>query len=477
MTGRNTHHARVRRNIGRLALGLVLIPALAYTSLAIAGTVTNQIRAEASSSIEGLPQQDGESWARMRHGLFLRTDLTSRMVVVASGQLFFPIGGGDTDIWDEAVIQRLSFQYSGRVVSVRAGRFVHVGTLGLTRADGFKVDLHPDSPVGGHVWAGRIGHAESLSIGGDLGVGAQFRLTPGALGLAAGYDLRFTPVALAHRIHLSSTVRSKKGVSLFVAAELGFDSDERADETPDAPVESDTTDDGEAEAAAADEDVSPSGGPGFRATARASFPLGTRASLRIGGRYYGLPPISAPWSSQSVVETIRPTDYGVAEVSVELRPRSELRVRIEGGPTFGQTAAGYEDVVVDSDEPAGIETDLGLGATGKAAFDYKGLGLYGTGTFVSGAWYAGGGVGVRQHVGPVTLWGEAGLYRFQGLDGTEATVGEARFQGELALPSRPTWGEFGLVVRTAVGTDRMLSPWWRAGVAVQGRFGSARGAL
>ena len=477
MRGCRTSPVLVKGPFGRLALGLALILLLAYTSLANAGTIENQVRAEASSSIEGLPEQVGDSWARMRHGLSLQAALSSRIAVVASAQVFYPIGGGGADIWDEAVIQRLSFQYSGPAVSIRAGRFVHVGTLGLTRVDGFKLDLHPDSPVGGHLWAGRIGHAESLTAGGDLGFGAQFRFTPGALGLAAGYDLRFTPVDLAHRIHISSTVRSKKGVSLFVAAELGFNTNDRTGDPTETPVEGVAADGDEEEAIDPEEEAESSGGPGFRATASAAIPLGTRASLRVGGRYYGLPPISAPWSSHSVVETIRPTDYGVAEVSVELRPRSELRVRFEGGPTFGQRVAGYEAVAVEGDEPTEVETELGLGAAGKAAFDYKGVGLYGTGTFVGGAWYAGGGAGVRQHVGPVTLWGEAGLYRFQGLDGTEATVGEARFQGEIALPLKPTWGEFGLVVRTAVGTDRMLSPWWRAGVAIQGRLGTARGAL
>jgi hypothetical protein len=461
----------------KLIPGLALIPLLAFAPLSSAGALSDQGRAVASTSIEGLPEQDGDTWARMRHGLALQANLTPQISLVAGGQLYYPLGSAGTYTWDESTIQRLAFQVTGRALSIRAGRFVHAGTLGLIRVDGFLLDLHPDSPVGGHVWAGRIGHAESISPGGDLGGGFQFRFVPGALGLAAGYDIRKTPVDLAHRIHLSSTVRGKKGVSLFVVAELGFASgaeESEDDEVVPADEFPEGTEDDAADSTAEDDSA---GGPGFRATALATIPLGVRARLRVGGKYYGLPPISVPWSSTSVIETIRPTDYGVAHLALDLRPRTGVSIRVEGGPTFGSKTVGYEAAAVDSELPPEIETELGIGATGKLAFDWRGLGFYGTGTAVGGAWYAGGGAGIRHEVGPVELRGEAGLFRFRGLDGSQATVGEARFQGGLTLPVKPSWGEFGLVVRTAVGTDRLLSPWWRLGVAVQGRIGRARGAL
>ncbi len=429
------------RRVVRLVLGLALVPALLFSSFASAGTILDQGRVEASTSVEGLPDSSGDSWARIRHGLALRADLTSRISLIASGQLYYAASGAGTEPWDESTIQRLSFGFTGRALSVRVGRFVHVGSLGLTRVDGFQLDLHPDGPLGGHVWAGRVGHPEEISPGGDLGAGAQIRLVPGALGLAAGYDLRKTPVDLVHRVHVSSTLRAR-GASLFAVVELGLGPD-----------------------------------IGLGANAHAAIPLGTRAQLRLGGRYYGLPPVSVPWSGQSVIEAIRPTDYGVGEVAIELRPRNQLRIRLEGGPTLGQKATGYEVVAEDSDTPPGVETELGVGATARASLDWRGLGLYGTGTAVGGAWYAGGGAGAHTDIGPLALRGEAGLFRFRGLDGVQATVGEARFQGGITLPSKPTWGEFGLVFRAAVGADRQLSPWWRAGVALQGRLGSARGAL
>ena len=464
------------RRLVRLGLGLSLLLVAVPAGWANAGSPLDQGRVVVTTALEGLPDQTGDSWARMRHGLALQANLSSRISIIASGQLYYHLGAAGTDSWDESTIQRLSFQYTGRSLSVRAGRFVHVGTLGLTRVDGFKLDLHPEGKFGGHVWAGRVGHAEALSPGGDLGAGAEFRFVPGALGLAAGYNLRGTPVDLSHRIHINSTVRSKKGVSLLVVAELGFSTNDRTGDEADPAVDDEPTEGVDDEVLDPEEDSSDST-LGLRASAQVALPLGTRAKLRIGGRYYGLPPISAPWSSYAIVETIRPTGYGVAEVAVDLRMRNEVWLRFEGGPTLGQKAVGYEVVTVETDEPPAVETGVGIGATGKAAFAWKGLGLYGTGTFVGGAWYAGGGAGLRHDVGPLTLLGEAGLYRFQGLDGSGGTVGEARFQGGIALPVKPTWGELGLVVRTAVGTDRLLSPWWRAGVALQGRLGSARGAL
>jgi hypothetical protein len=447
----------------RWSLGPILLPLLLCTSFASAESLLHKGRAEGLSSIEMLPDANGDTWARMRHGLSLQAHISPHFAVIADGQLLIPLATTDVYAWDEASIQRLAVRYTSPKLSITAGRYVHAGTLGLTRVDGIQLELGSDDPVGVSVWGGRVGHAESLAIGGDLGAGAQFRVSPGAFGLATGYDVRGTPVNVAHRIHLSSSVRDKKGFALFVLAELGFDSHDDTAE-----------DEGEGAEEDAEEDSS---AVGFRAVVQSSLPLGTRATLRLGGRYYGLPPITVPWSSHSVVETIRPTDYGVAEVSLELRPRNNLRFRFEGGPAIGQETEGYEDLPEDSEEIPGIETGVAVGGTGKLSFDWAGLGLYGTGTSVGASWYAGGGVGMRHEVGPVHLWGEAGIYRFEGLDGTQATIGEARFQGGIALPVKPKWGQLGLVVRTAVGTDRLLSPWWRAGVALQARVGTARGAL
>ncbi len=440
---------------GRWPLGPILLPLLLCASFASAESLLHEGRAEGLSSIELLPDSNGDTWARMRHGLSLQAHLSPRFAVIADGQLLIPLATTDVYAWDEASIQRLAIRYTSPKLSITAGRYVHAGTLGLTRVDGIQLELGSDDPVGVSVWGGRVGHAESLAIGGDLGGGAQFRVSPGAFGLATGYDVRGTPVNVAHRIHLSSSVRDKKGFALFALAELGFDTHDETVE--DAEDDSDRV--------------------GFRAVVQSSLPLGTRATLRLGGRYYGLPPITVPWSSHSVVETIRPTDYGVAEVSLELRPRNNLRFRFEGGPAIGQETQGYEDLPEDSEEIPGIETGVAVGGTGKLSFDWAGLGLYGTGTSVGASWYAGGGVGMRHDVGPLHLWGEAGIYRFEGLDDTQATIGEARFQAGFALPVRPKWGQLGLVVRTAVGADRLLSPWWRAGVALQARVGTARGAL
>ncbi len=459
-----------------LLVGVLLLAALASVNAARGAELADAVRLEARSSLEALPEQDGDSWARMRHGLAINATFNRHVSLLAAGQLFLPADGGASYTWDEATIQRIRVILGGPSLSLSLGRFVHVGSLGLIRVDGFKLDLHPEGPVGVHLWAGRIGHAEAVDLGGDLGGGVQLRLHPGALGLAAGYDLRRTPIDLMHRVHLSGSVRGKTGASLLVLAEFGFHTDNRQP-APDGPVEDPTGEDPATEETESVAGESAPHEPGLRASAHGSIPLGTRAVLRLGGRYYGLPPVTVPWSATSVIETIRPADYGVAEVVLDLRPGNGLRIRLEGGPSIGSKAVGYEDVAADAETPPEVETGVGIGAAGKAAVDYRGLGLFGTGTFVGGAWYAGGGLGAQHTVGPLGLRGEGGIYRFQGLDGSGATVGEARFQGQLDLPTRPSWGAFRVVLRAAVGTDRLLSPWWRAGVALQGSLGRAGGTL
>ena len=89
------------------------------------------------------------------------------------------------------------------------------------------------------------------------------------------------------------------------------------------------------------------------------------------------------------------------------------------------------------------------------------------------SWYAGAGALAARPVGPLVVDAELALYRFRGLDRQAAWVGEGRIQGlwDLPLGSSPISAQ--LAVRLAAGTDRLLAPWGRAGLAVVGTYGNA----
>lgn len=458
-------------------LALCLVPALVFPPFARAGTTPEAfdvLRVEAVTAYEGLPEQDGSSWARSRHGLLLGAELGEHFSVLAAGELHPSLTGGEGLAADEADLQRLRLRFESATTAVDIGRFVHLGAAGLMRVDGVGVDLDPSGPLGVALWGGRFGHPEALVLPGLAGAGAELRLSPGSLHFTGGYDLLTDTVELEHRGRVTGGWRGGTGARAMALAELGYRSelaseDVDGDDSADSSAEPGETDDASAEDGAAGE-------LGLHGELRGSLPLGTRAQLDLGARWYGLPPASVPWSSASVLESIRPADYGVADLAVRMRPSSELDLRVSGGPTLYQVATGLSEVdITDLGAEPELETGVGFGATGKLAASYDGVGLYGSSTFVGSSWYAGGGAGVERAVGALDLGLEGGLFRFQGLDAAPAWVGEGRLQAEMRLPAQPGWGELRLALRAAAGADRLLVPWYRAGIALHGRLGTAGG--
>jgi len=459
------------------ALALCWVPALAVSSTASAGAISEQVFVAAETAVEALPEQDGDAWARTRHGLLLRASLGDAWSLYASGEIHPALASEHDFSLDEADLRRLGLRYHGELFSVSAGRFVHLGSAGLRRVDGLGFDLQGELPLGLSLWGGRVGHVEALDLPGSMGGGLEAHGQLGPVGLGAGYELLRDIEALEHRAHASSTWRSDQGASVFALVEGGLRS---APATTDEPAE-DTDTDTDTDTELIEDEPLEEPGPdmGLRAELASAVPLGTRATLRAGARWYGLAPAVQPWSSTTVLESIRPTDYGVADLSLELRPQRELRLRVSGGPTFYQQYTGWvvEPEDLEIDETLEADSDMGLGGTGKLAAEWNGLGLYGTSTAVGGSWYAGGGAGLQRSLGPVDMRAEAGMFRFHSLDDSSAWVGEGRLQGDLLLPAQPGWGELRLALRAAAGSDRLLSPWYRAGVALQGRLGNAGGAL
>ncbi len=382
----------------------------------------------AAGAVETLPQADGELWARSRYRLTLRAPLVAGLSLTADGDLRQVLVGDDGGLQvDESDLHRLMLGWRAGAVRLSAGRFVHLGGAGLVRVDGLGVDVDRDGLLGGSLWAGRVGHAEAMELPGDLGLGAELRRRPGAVGVTGGYDLRWGLEGYRHRFSAGATVQTMGGVKLLSRGELGLTDDEDAE-------------------------------PGVRAELAATVPAHERVQVSLGARWLGLQPATMPWSAVSMAAALAPEGYGVADAGVELSAGRAGTVRLSGGPTF----------LPDDDAP--WET----GGTGQLAWGWRSLGLHGLGTTLGESWTLGGGAGAGHRIGPVALSGEAGLYRHQGWVTDAAWVGEGRAQAAVALLPRARRSELDLVVRSAAGTDGALPRWYRAGVAVQGRVGGLR---
>ncbi len=406
--------------------------------------IDDKVYVAVGAGFEQLPQTDGESWSRTRTVLVVQVDPRPGWGFYASGNLLVPLGGWGGP--EEAQLHRAMLTYRSDRLSLMAGRFVRISPRGLSRVDGATVDLVLGERLGGGVWAGRVGHPEGMDEAGDLGAGLEFWYQPGALAITGGYDFRRTPVDLHNRLHLTGAWRSMGGLSVHGIAEYGFDI------TPGAAEEEEET------AVVADEET-PTGPPAFLSDLRVS--LEARGTLgdhawRAGAHWLGLSPDRVPWSSYSVLESIAPHGYGVVDLGAEVHTGG-IVLFAKGGPTFTPT------------------TGLGLrvGAKAQVTATVKGVGLHLRGTAAGGSWYAGGGAQAARPFGPVDVLAEAGLYRFRGIDAQSSWVGEGRLQGLVALPLTPSRGKAHLAIRLAAGSDRLLAPWGRAGVAVTGTFGQA----
>lgn len=389
---------------------------LLFVSLATAAT------GEVSLGGDLLPDSFGSSRARGSLGL-------------AMGEAYGPwqigVSGTVRGAWEVqpvGALERLELAGGFGGLRLGAGRLVKLDLRGPERLDGVLVG--GDGGVwSGSAWAGRLWFPEELgAVDATYVAGAEGRVrVPTAvlgsrLSAGLGAELRDTTGALDARLHAGAQARGVMGGGLSGVAE-----------------------------------VSPGDGR-WRAQARVDAPVAKVVDLGASWRWEDLPPATIPDAAEPPATWLSDGAYGVATGLARVRDGVGSLV-VEAGPVIG---AGES-----------------LGALGRldAACD---VGAVTPRVFGRGAWtgengYLGGGLGVDAGGDALGAGLDGGLYRVRHLDDRDSWVGEARAHGRAALPAGGASG-LALEVELAAGTDRLLSPWARAGLLLTGRMDAGRHA-
>lgn len=407
------------------------------------------------TAAEVLPDLDGVGRLRVRQDLRLDYRFGRGFSLYAAGNLRFGrrltsaaepgrvkyAGEGI----DEADLYRLAVRYRSADLTASAGRFVRTALGGLYRVDGVAAEFGGHRPVTGAAWFGRVSHPEALIPQAALGGGAELRLLPPGRGgegwsgaaIRVGYDFQRSAPETDHRIYGSGSLRDGRGSSIGLGGELGINHEDEATVDPDLGANA-----------------------WFRGVAT------PHARVQISGsfRWEGLTRPGLPATSQEVLATVVPSGYAVADAAILLRP-GPLQIRVGGGPTILPTSGAPRLGGMGK-----ISADLAVGAGH--------VGLLAAGAAVGGSWYAGGGASVVGRVGPVRLGGEGGLYHYVTLNGRPGITGEGRFDVEWTLPiphvAGPASGDLRIAAQLAGGSDRLLEPWLRAGLALRGSLAAGR---
>lgn len=408
-----------------------MILALA-TLAALAGPTPQDLSAYAMAGFSALPDAMGDAGVRSVQELGLEVPIGDDLHVSAMGALRSPHG---ESFASEANVYRLAFHYYHRDFTLAIGRLSRLDSRGWLRIDGFSFEDQRCTPLTFAAYAGTLWHPEELLVGGTAVAGVELRFRPKVDGrvsnttqVTAGYELRLQD-KVAHRVHASGTHRGANGGRAMASVEVGFGDDSLR--------------------------------TGLRAVLDGRRPVGSHLSLGGDVRYEGLAPSWYPEGVRSPMDWLAPDGYGAATAQAGLRS-GKLEVVLAGG-----------GVVRPDNRQLGEHGRLSVGLSPVPTLR---LGAFGAGAGMADAYFGGGGLEARVHTDAVELTADGGLYAFQGLDGETLPVWETRLRAEAPLVTR-TMGELehhlALAAELAAGTDRVLAPWSRAGLALHGRVGHA----
>ncbi|MFH1463723.1 MAG: hypothetical protein ABIO70_04980 [Pseudomonadota bacterium] len=378
------------------------------------------------SGAEALPAWGGEQQLRaeQRVGLALRppSGFTADML----GSLRDPADG---DAGWSADLYRLSFGLLGGRYSANVGRFVLASERGFLRLDGARVDVGIAPSVTLRAWGGRAWEPETF-VAGDQGLlGAEVRVDPGqALSGGLGWEGRVVEESFVQRLHAFGRARDTRGSLATVLGEVA------PRESSESPL-----------------------GVAARFDLQGRTPIGSRVEVGAGARWEDLDRAVQPEALTSPMDWLAGPGYVAADVAARARG-DVLIVDARVGPTLALGEGG----------PTG-----GIGRLGVTALlgDHVSAGVAATGAMADPSWVWGGVAETRWHPGEVASLGlQGGWFRFVPLAGPVANVVEGRLDGAAPLV-RGERGELSLAGQVAAGSDRLLDPWVRAGVALQGTYG------
>jgi hypothetical protein len=377
------------------------------------------------SGVEARPSYSAESQLRIEQQLGVAVRDPSGLSLDALGAVRDPLVGSWT-----GDLYRLSLGFRGPCYTAALGRFVMASERGFLRLDGAQLDIGLAPAVTLHAWGGRSWHPETYLRGDDALLGGELRLDAGgAFSGGAGWEGRLLEAGLLHRVHAYGRARNVVGGWATLLAEA-------------APLE------------ASDSAL----GIPARAALRGFSPLGDALELGAGLRWEDLERAVQPEALSSPMDWLAGPGYAAAELEARV---SHERIDVSGvvGPTHRMAGDGA--------------STGGVGRLGAryALTDHLSAGIAIIGALADPSWVYGTVAEARWQLGGGTaLSAEGGWFRFLPLEGPMADVVEGRLNAELPLAAG-AGGDLVLLAQVAGGSDRLLDPWVRGGLSLQGVFG------
>ncbi len=377
------------------------------------------------SGVEAQPSHQADSQLRLAQAVGLAVRDPSGLSLDALGAVRDPLEGAWT-----GDLYRLNLGLRGARYSAGIGRFVLASERGFLRLDGAQVDLGLGPAVTFHGWGGRSWHPETFERGDDALLGGELRLDGGgAVSGGAGWEGRLVDDGVVHRVHAYSRLRSVTGSWATALAEL-------------APLES---------------SESPLGVPA-RLALRGQGSAGAPVVLGAGFRWEDLERAVAPEALSSPMDWLAGPGYLAAEL--------EARATVEG-----ITASASLGPTRHLDPELASTGGLGRAGLSVPLGERLVAGVAVTGALAQPSWVLGGVAEARWQASErAALRVDGGWFRFSPLEGPQANVLEGRISAEAPVLSGEG-GNLVMLAQLSAGSDRLLDPWLRGGLSLQGSFG------
>jgi len=381
------------------------------------------------SAVELTPDLDGGTWGRARQQLQLEAKSgPGRLDLDAAFQL--PPASAEAA---EFEVHQLAYSVRTGYGLLSVGRQIRLDPRGWLPIDGVAFEAEGTSFVRPEVLAGRVWSVEPGDSATRTWLGGfGFRIRPPngegeasrAVAFTAGWLGRVDQAGLSHDLAAGAGWRNPKGANAALDGELRLGAEQ-----------------------------------GSRADLRAYLPLGSHLALGPELRWEDLSPVGEVSGLRTPMDWLGGEGYGAAALALKVSA-GDLSFQANGGPVMHQD-------------------ETGLGGLGRGALGWQGeaarAAVFGSAAAIGGSWVAGGGLEGGLALDRLDLDATAGLFRFQPLSQAAANVGELRLRGSTPLIAESELGALDLSVEVAAGADRLLQPWARAGVALQGRLSDGGG--
>ena len=386
-----------------------------------------QLTTWSTSAVEAVPFLGGSVAIRAAEHLGLRADLDQGGVFSTEVTFRLP---PDKSLPARVDLYQLSVDRRTSLGTLRLGRQTRLDPRGWLPLDGVSLDVPGSDFFKPTVFVGRAWTPEVVqdSLSTWLG-GVNLTMRPPdgegdasrSVAFNAGWMGRLSDGALSHSLVAGASYRTPRGANASADAEIRLGGD----------------------------------APGSRAGLRATAILGRHVALTPELRWEDLSPDGEVSGSRTPMDWLGGEGYAVAALATRVTVGS-VDLVASGGPVSHMDETGLGG--------------LGRGSVGWSAGDLR-VAAFGSGAAVSGSWLAGGGLEGDLHADRLSARAEAGLFRFQPLDGRDATIGEARARIGTPLVASSDASSLMLSLDGAVGADRQLAPWARAALVLEGRLG------